>query len=112
MPVKVSKISVLHSRALQTSGIFLHNAAEQWVDISYNSSRPQAYFMVESASLDLFLFSGPTVKEVIRQFTALTGTTPLPPVRRNITFYLKILKDIIFCAIVHSSGLWDIIKVV
>ncbi|KAJ8927406.1 hypothetical protein NQ314_020186 [Rhamnusium bicolor] len=53
--------------AKRTTGIFLHNAAEQWVDIDYSSSSsPSAYFMVESGALDLFVFLGPTPKEVIR----------------------------------------------
>ncbi|XP_074025616.1 neutral alpha-glucosidase C [Leptinotarsa decemlineata] len=61
-----------------TSGIFLHNAAEQWVDISYTGTRPSAYFMVDSGTLDLFVLLGPTLKEVVRQFTDLTGVTNLP----------------------------------
>lgn len=58
----------------------MHNAAEQWVDISYKSPKPSTYFMVEGADFDLFLLAGPTPKDVVRQFTALTGKADLPPV--------------------------------
>ncbi|KAJ8949575.1 hypothetical protein NQ318_016206 [Aromia moschata] len=58
-------------------GIFLHNAAEQWVDISY-ANTPSAYFMVESGTLDFFVMLGPGPTEVIRQFTSLTGVAHMP----------------------------------
>ncbi|CAG9823718.1 unnamed protein product [Phaedon cochleariae] len=61
-----------------TTGIFLHNAAEQWVDISYKTRNPSAYFMVESGTLDLFILLGPTPKSVVRQFTNLTGVAHMP----------------------------------
>lgn len=73
----------MFSRAKATAGIFLHNAAEQWVDISYDDKIPSTYFMVESADFDLFFLSGPTPKETVRQFTKLTGTAKLPPVSPN-----------------------------
>lgn len=33
----------------------------------------------ESNDIDLYLFAGPSVREVVRQFTKLTGRMPLPP---------------------------------
>lgn len=73
--------------AQQTSGIFLHNAAEQWVDISYKEKDPNAYFMVDTASFDLFILFGPTPVDVVRQFTSLTGKAPLPQVPTFVYFY-------------------------
>lgn len=35
--------------------------------------------MVDTGSLDLFFLLGPTPKDVVRQFTTLTGTAHLPP---------------------------------
>ncbi|KAJ8978535.1 hypothetical protein NQ317_009478 [Molorchus minor] len=67
-----------------TSGIFVHNAAEQWVDINYNKSSPSAYFMVESGTFDLFVLLGPNPKEVVRQFTNLTGVAHLPQDVKNV----------------------------
>lgn len=73
----------------------MHNGAEQWVDISYSGQDPTAYFMVESATLDLFVLLGPTPKETVRQFTNLTGTAHMPQV---INIYLLrlciLLKDL------------------
>ncbi|KAJ3617106.1 hypothetical protein MTP99_009103 [Tenebrio molitor] len=60
-----------------TAGIFLHNAAEQWVEIT-NDENSQAYIMVESGLLDLFVLLGPTPTEVVRQYVSLTGTAHLP----------------------------------
>ncbi|XP_018562576.1 neutral alpha-glucosidase C isoform X2 [Anoplophora glabripennis] len=65
----------------KTVGIFLNNAAEQWVDIDYEGdelTNGSAYFMVESGTLDLFLLPGPTPKDVVRQYTNLTGVAHLP----------------------------------
>ncbi|CAG9840096.1 unnamed protein product [Diabrotica balteata] len=66
----------------KTSGIFLHNAAEQWIDTSSGSDDkdPSVYFIVERAAFDLFILLGPTPKEIVRQFTGLTGKAHLPQI--------------------------------
>lgn len=66
-------------RADVTAGVFLHNAAEQWIDVSY-SKNPTTHFMAEGGTLDLFVLLGPTPKDVVRQFTNLTGKAVLPQV--------------------------------
>lgn len=73
-------------RASRTFGIFLHNAAQQWVDITYkNSKGPSAHFMVESAALDLFVMMGPTPEKLVRQYTKLTGKAHMPQVTKLIS---------------------------
>lgn len=61
------------------------------MDISYKSSKPSTYFMVEGADFDLFLLTGPTPKDVVRQFTALTGTADLPPVKLIKRFIMSMI---------------------
>ncbi|KAJ8946579.1 hypothetical protein NQ314_008861 [Rhamnusium bicolor] len=63
--------------SFSTSGVFFHNAAEEWIDISYKN-RPSANFFAESGVLDLFVLLGPSPKNVVQQYTSLTGTAPLP----------------------------------
>ncbi|XP_023336041.1 neutral alpha-glucosidase AB [Eurytemora carolleeae] len=79
----------------KTTGLFVLNAAEGWVDIKKNNegilgslsnmvsgSTPQkqveTHWMFESGVLDFFVLLGPGPKEVSRQYGVLTGTTPLP----------------------------------
>ncbi|RZC42685.1 Glyco hydro 31 and/or Gal mutarotas 2 domain containing protein [Asbolus verrucosus] len=73
-------IPVLYGHgATATAGVFLHNAAEQWIEINnQGNGSSQAYFMVESGALDLFILLGPKPVDVVRQYTALTGTAHLP----------------------------------
>ncbi|XP_066248507.1 neutral alpha-glucosidase C-like [Euwallacea similis] len=59
-----------------TSGLFFHNAAEMWIDI--NTEDQSAYFMVYSGVLDIFLLTGPTLPDAVRQYTDLTGKAHLP----------------------------------
>ncbi|CAH1964832.1 unnamed protein product [Acanthoscelides obtectus] len=67
-----------HSNS-STTGIFLHNAAEQWVDIRYTKDgSPSAHFMVDSGSFDLFVMLGPNIENVVQQFTDLTGKAQMP----------------------------------
>ncbi|CAH1964847.1 unnamed protein product [Acanthoscelides obtectus] len=66
-----------HSKK-STAGIFLHNAAEQWVDISYSHGSASARFMVDSGSFDLFVMLGPKPEDVVKQFTDLTGRAHMP----------------------------------
>ncbi|KAJ3640646.1 hypothetical protein Zmor_027194 [Zophobas morio] len=62
-----------------TAGVFLHNAAEQWIETTNNQDDgSQAYFMVEIGTLDVFVLLGPSPTEVVRQYTQLTGTAHLP----------------------------------
>lgn len=74
-----------------TVGIFWHNAAETWVDISNSKdgnvmssivnlvsgskkeSSVSAHFMSESGVMDLFILMGPTPKDVVKQYASLTG---------------------------------------
>ncbi|XP_074128536.1 neutral alpha-glucosidase AB isoform X2 [Sminthopsis crassicaudata] len=79
-------------------GIFWLNAAETWVDISSNTAGKTLFgkmldylqgggetpqtdvrWMSESGIIDVFLLLGPTVSDVFRQYTSLTGTQGLPP---------------------------------
>jgi alpha 1,3-glucosidase len=64
----------------------LHNAAEQWIEVT-NDEDTQAYLMVESGILDLFILLGPTPTEVVRQYVALTGTAHLPQVLNSLHSY-------------------------
>lgn len=90
-------VPVLYSHsAKRSAGVFWHNSAETWVDIvNYadgtvvsslvnlvtggQKKRVDARFMSESGVIDIFVLMGNKPKDVFRQYTALTGTAPLPP---------------------------------
>lgn len=72
-------------------GVFWLNAAELWVDIvkSKESKNPLAigttaktnthtHWMSESGLLDVFVFLGPTPKDLTKSYGELTGTTAMP----------------------------------
>lgn len=77
-------------------GIFWNNAAETYVDIEESSAsnvvsslmnlvsgvgnevHQQSHWFSESGIIDVYLMTGPSPKDVVRQYAALTGTTPLP----------------------------------
>ncbi|GAB7351072.1 hypothetical protein MBLNU459_g1548t2 [Dothideomycetes sp. NU459] len=74
-----------------TVGVFWLNAAETWIDIikTKSSSNPlslgigshtdtQTHWFSESGLLDVYVFLGPTPKDVVHSFTELTGFTQLP----------------------------------
>ena len=74
-----------------TVGVFWLNAAETWVDITKPkiSSNPlsfgiggktdtQTHWFSESGLLDIFVFLGPTSKDIMRSYSELTGYTQLP----------------------------------
>ncbi|XP_030754516.1 glucosidase 2 subunit alpha-like [Sitophilus oryzae] len=69
-------VPVIYGFGANTSGIFLHNAAEMFIDIDNN--RKSAYFMVNGGTLDLFVLLGPSLKETVRQYVDLTGKPHLP----------------------------------
>lgn len=71
-----------------TVGIFWLNAAETWIDIVKNKeskalgigtkTTTQTHWMSESGLLDVFIFLGPTPKDVSTKYAELTGTTAMP----------------------------------
>lgn len=79
-------------------GVFWHNAAETWVDITnskdgnvvsslvnlVSGSKTEANvdvrFMSESGAIDFFILMGPTPRDTVRQYAALTGVHGLPQV--------------------------------
>ncbi|KAH0541134.1 neutral alpha-glucosidase AB [Cotesia glomerata] len=90
-------IPVLYAHGKErTSGVFWHNAAETWVDIQSSADSNvfdsivnlvpgntkkvsvDTHFMSESGVIDVFFLLGPKPLDAFRQYTLLTGTTPLP----------------------------------
>lgn len=43
-----------------------------------NDPYQQTHWFSESGIIDLYIFKGPSPKDVVRQYGAITGTTPLP----------------------------------
>ena len=69
---------LLMLREGRAAGLFWDNPARQVWDLG--STKPDRLVVsADSGELDLYLFLGPTPADVVRQFTALTGRTPLPP---------------------------------
>ncbi|XP_030754513.1 neutral alpha-glucosidase C-like [Sitophilus oryzae] len=71
-------VPVIYGFGANTSGIFVHNAAEMFIDIDNN--RKSAYFMVNGGTLDVFFLLGPSLKESVRQYIDLTGKPHLPQI--------------------------------
>ncbi|XP_065833509.1 neutral alpha-glucosidase AB-like isoform X2 [Oscarella lobularis] len=87
--------------ARRSVGMFWHNAAETWIDISRSANNNNAdsqgdvesqrdgdsgggvqtstHWISESGIIDLFVFFGPKPADVLRQYSALTGRSPIPP---------------------------------
>lgn len=83
-------------RTQGTAGVFWQNAAETWVDIYNRNSQKNvlssivnivsgsdkeplaSHFMSESGIVDVFVLMGPSPMDAFKQYTDLTGTTPLP----------------------------------
>lgn len=74
-------------RAASTVGVFWLNAAETWIDIikekaSINplsgKTDTKTHWFSESGLLDIFVFLGPTPKDVTKAYGELTGYTQLP----------------------------------
>ncbi|KAF5287933.1 hypothetical protein FQA39_LY15603 [Lamprigera yunnana] len=90
-------IPVLYAHSpSHTVGVFWHNAAEMWVDITNSkdgnvvsslvslvsgqkqSTQVETHFMSESGVVDLFIFMGPTLQRAVQQYAKITGVAPIP----------------------------------
>lgn len=67
-------VPVLYAHSTErTSGVFWHNSAQTFVDISRDNGNLYSYFISESGVIDFFVLSGPGFKETVQQYANLTG---------------------------------------
>ncbi|HID11499.1 MAG TPA: DUF4968 domain-containing protein, partial [Candidatus Latescibacteria bacterium] len=59
-------------------GIFVHTTRRVLVDVGCTSTS-SCCLSVEGPYLDYFLIYGPSLKEILRRYTGLTGRSPVPP---------------------------------
>lgn len=63
-----------------TSGMYFHNPSEMYVDVNVDGDGGvHTKWMAESGAIDVFILPGGTPDAVLKQYTALTGTTSMPP---------------------------------
>jgi alpha-glucosidase len=60
----------------QAFGVFVDHAGRMTFDVG---KRDPKVLAVDVADADVYLFAGPTPRDVLQRYTALTGRTPLPP---------------------------------
>lgn len=83
-------------------GVFFHNSAEMWIDVSITNTakgmqglmrsikslfgksdeekvQTDTHWMAESGIIDLFVFFGPKPADVLNQYSLITGRPYLPP---------------------------------
>ncbi|XP_057495532.1 probable glucan 1,3-alpha-glucosidase [Actinidia eriantha] len=84
-------VMISHGKARGTSGFFWLNAAEMQIDVlgsgwdaesgialPSDQSRIDTLWMSEAGVVDAFFFVGPGPKDVVRQYTSVTGTPAMP----------------------------------
>ncbi|CAL9019390.1 unnamed protein product [Prunus brigantina] len=84
-------LMISHGKSRGTSGFFWLNAAEMQIDVlgsgwdaesgislPSSQSRIDTLWMSEAGIVDAFFFVGPGPKDVVRQYTSVTGTPAMP----------------------------------
>ena len=62
-----------------TVAIFHAVGSETWIDVAHPTAQSTGtHWVSESGILDLFILPGPSPTDVFRQYSGLTGVTPLP----------------------------------
>lgn len=72
----------LQATARTAVGYLYHNPAECDFDIGRSKSNywpPHSTYRVDSGDIDLFLIAGPAIRDVVRRYTYLTGTSAMLP---------------------------------
>ncbi len=59
-------------------GLFLDNSWRSWFDFGHRDGRA-IELGSEGGPIDYYIIAGPTVRDVVRRYTDLTGKAPLPP---------------------------------
>jgi len=63
----------------------LFSSIGKYFRLNENTELPEVttHWMFESGIFDGFFFLGPKPRDIFKQYTTITGSVPLPPVRRN-----------------------------
>ena len=61
-----------------TAGVFWLNGAETWIDIEKSQAGTHTHWISEAGLLDVFIFLRDSPKDVLAEYTAITGTTQMP----------------------------------
>lgn len=61
-----------------SSGILFINASEMWIDVEKDETSTQTHWMAESGQFDVILFVGRDSKDIIKQYTDISGKPTLP----------------------------------
>jgi alpha-glucosidase len=77
-PIYVSVPFLMVLRNGRAHGIFLDNTFRSSIDVGHETQELLA-LGVPGGELDYYFIDGPSPKQVIERYTALTGRTPLPP---------------------------------
>lgn len=77
-PLYVSVPFYLVLRHGRAHGVFLDNSHRSSFDVG-RASRSRLSFGAEGGELDYYVIDGPTPRQVLERYTALTGRVPLPP---------------------------------
>ena len=59
-------------------GLFLDNTWRSWFDFGHRDDRA-VEIGADGGPVDYYVIAGPSVRDVVRRYTDLTGKTPLPP---------------------------------
>ncbi|SCU97062.1 LAMI_0F08746g1_1 [Lachancea mirantina] len=78
MPMYGSIPFMLGSRPGLSAGVFWVNAADTWIDVSYESQGAKTHWMSEAGILDVVLFLGDQPSDITSAYTLLTGRPNLP----------------------------------
>ena len=79
IPMLVARNTLSKPATLQ--GAFFHNPSETFVDVTaLPDGSKQVHFMAESGVLDVFVFVGPELKDILDAYTSFTGRPELPPI--------------------------------
>lgn len=82
-------------------GLFYNNSNEAVFDMGNERSgywEPYSFYRTDAGDIDLFLINGPSLKDVIRRFTDLTGKSAMPTLQSlgftmSTMYYAELEKD-------------------
>jgi len=70
---------VLFLDGARAHGLFVDNASRSYFDVGLTDAGRLLVQAAHAPEWDLYLFPGPSPREVVAAYTAVTGRTPLPP---------------------------------
>lgn len=68
-----------HDKQQNYSGVLFDNTHQSYINLGKDTFKNEYYFGATDGEINYYVIQGPTIHDIIKEYTELTGRSPMPP---------------------------------